>query len=81
LPGTRGTRQNVVALQHESKRVGLAVDAPYGASQTVIKPPAHLFKDVPVVSGSTTIDTGRVALILNPAVLLPEVCKKTAQVV
>ena len=67
-------------LQHESKRVGLAVDAPYSASQTMTKLLARLFKDVPGVSGSTTLD-GRVALILNPAVLLPEVCKKTAQVV
>ena len=81
LPGARGTRQNVVVMQHESKRAGLAVDALYGASQAVIKPLAHLFKDVPGVSGSTILDTGRVALILDPAVLLQELCNKAVQVV
>ncbi len=81
LPGTRGTRQNVVVVQHETKRAGLAVDALYGASQTVIKPLAHLFKDIPGVSGSTILGTGRVALILDLAVLLQEVCKNNMQVV
>ena len=70
LSGSRGTRQNVVVVQHESKRAGLAVDALYGASQTVIKPLAHLFKDVPGVSGSAILGNGRVALILDVPALL-----------
>ncbi len=68
-------------LQHESKRVGLAVDALYGASQTVIKPLAHLFKDVPGASGSTILDTGRVALTLAPPFCCQKSAQKTAQVV
>ena len=70
LSGARGSRQNVVVVQHEAKRAGLAVDALYGASQTVIKPLAHLFKDVPGVSGSAILGSGRVALILDVPALL-----------
>jgi len=70
LSGARGSRQNVVVVQHEAKRAGLAVDTLYGASQTVIKPLAHLFKDVPGVSGSAILGNGRVALILDVPALL-----------
>jgi len=70
LDGARGGRQNVVVVQHDAKRAGLAVDSLYGATQTVIKPLAHLFKDVPGVSGSAILGNGRVALILDVPALL-----------
>jgi two-component system chemotaxis sensor kinase CheA len=70
LPDVRGARQNIVVVQHQGKRAGLAVDTLYGSSQTVIKPLAHLFKDVPGVSGSAILGTGRVALILDVPALL-----------
>jgi two-component system chemotaxis sensor kinase CheA len=70
LHGARGERQNVVVVQHDAKRAGLAVDVLFGATQTVIKPLAHLFKDVPGVSGSAILGNGRVALILDVPALL-----------
>jgi two-component system, chemotaxis family, sensor kinase CheA len=70
LRGKRGRRQNVVIVQHDGKHAGLAVDVLHGASQTVIKPLAHLFKDVPGVSGSAILGNGRVALILDVPALL-----------
>jgi len=70
LPGARGPRQNVVVVQHQEKRAGLAVDSLYGSTQTVIKPLPHLFKDVPGVSGSAILGNGRVALILDVPELL-----------
>ena len=70
LQNSRAARQNVVVVQHESKRAGLVVDSLYGSSQTVIKPLAHLFKDVPGISGSAILGTGRVALILDVPALL-----------
>lgn len=66
----RAVRQNVVVVQHDSKRAGLVVDTLYGSSQTVIKPLAHLFKDVRGVSGSAILGSGRVALILDVPALL-----------
>jgi len=70
LDGARGARQNVVVVQHDAKRAGLTVDTLHGATQTVIKPLAHLFKDVPGVSGSAILGNGRVALILDVPALL-----------
>lgn len=65
LPGERGARQNVVVVQYETGRVGLAVNELYGATQTVIKPLPAIFKDVSGVSGSAILGNGRVALILD----------------
>jgi len=57
--------KNVVVVQHNAKRAGLVVDTLFGATQTVINPWAHLFKDVSGVSGSAIMGNGRVALILD----------------
>jgi two-component system chemotaxis sensor kinase CheA len=65
VPGERGARQNVVVVQYETGRVGLAVNELYGATQTVIKPLPAMFKDVSGVSGSAILGNGRVALILD----------------
>lgn len=65
LPGERGARQSVVVVQHETSRVGLAVNELYGSTQTVIKPLPAIFKGVSGVSGSAILGNGRVALILD----------------
>jgi two-component system chemotaxis sensor kinase CheA len=74
IPGDRGGRQSVVVVQHESSRAGLAVNALYGATQTVIKPLPPIFQDVPGVSGSAILGNGRVALILDVPALLRDFC-------
>jgi two-component system chemotaxis sensor kinase CheA len=74
IPGDRGGRQSVVVVQHESSRAGLAVNALYGATQTVIKPLPPIFQDVPGVSGSAILGNGRVALILDIPALLRDFC-------
>jgi two-component system chemotaxis sensor kinase CheA len=70
LSGARGARQNVVVVQHDSKRAGLVVDTLHGTTQTVIKPLAQMFKDVPGVSSSAILGSGRVAFILDVSSLL-----------
>ncbi len=65
LPGERGARQSIVVVQHETSRVGLAVNELYGSTQTVIKPLPAIFKGVSGVSGSAILGNGRVALILD----------------
>jgi len=74
LPGDRNGRQSVVVVQHESSRAGLAVNALYGATQTVIKPLPTIFKDVRGVSGSAILGNGRVALILDVPTLFRDFC-------
>jgi two-component system chemotaxis sensor kinase CheA len=68
--GARTLRQNVVVVEHDSNRAGLAVDQLYGATQTVIKPLPHVFRNVPGVSGSAILGNGRVALILDIPALM-----------
>ena len=65
-------RENVVVLQHEGGKAGLAVDELLGESQAIIKPLSDLFKNVSVASGSTILGDGRVALILDVSALMRE---------
>lgn len=68
--GNRASRQNIIVVQHDSRRAGLAVEDLYGTTQTVIKPLPAIFKNVPGISGSAILGNGRVALILDvPTVL------------
>lgn len=70
IPGAVPDRENVLIVQHDGAKAGLAVDALHGASQTVIKPLGDYFHDVPGVAGSSVLGNGRVALILDtPGIL------------
>lgn len=70
--GALPARENVVVLRHEEKLAGIAVDKLLGECQAIIKPLSRLFRDVKGVSGSTILDDGRVALILDVGALLRE---------
>jgi two-component system chemotaxis sensor kinase CheA len=81
LPGERRGRQNIVVVEHDSNRVGLAVDVLHGSTQTVIKPLPTLVKDVPGVLGSAILGDGRVAMILDIPALLRDYRMHGAEVV
>lgn len=66
------TRENVVVLRHADQFAGIAVDHLLGECQAIIKPLSRLFCSVRSVSGSTVLDDGRVALILDASTLLRE---------
>ena len=70
--GQPSERENVVVLQYEGGRAGLAVDELLGESQAIIKPLNRLFQKVRTISGSTILGDGRVALILDVATLMRE---------
>ena len=74
-------RENVVVLRHEDGFAGIAVDQLLGECQAIIKPLSRLFRDVRGVSGSTILDDGRVALILDVNTLLREVIAEHTQLV
>ncbi len=76
LGGERGAHECVVVVRHGPVVAGLAVDALLGESQTVVKPLGRLFREVPGVSGSTVLGSGRVALILDVAGLLREALER-----
>jgi len=78
--GALPTRENIVVLRHEDDFAGIAVDRLLGECQAIIKPLSRLFRDVRGVSGSTILDDGRVALILDVSTLLREFISEQLQV-
>ncbi len=65
LTSPRPRRENIVVVEVDRVKAGLAVDALYGARQTVIKPLGDKFKEVRGIAGSTILGNGLVALILD----------------
>lgn len=63
-------RHSVVVVQAGNNKAGLVVDSLLGEQQTVIKPLGRLFRSLDVISGSTILGSGDVALILDVAALV-----------
>jgi two-component system chemotaxis sensor kinase CheA len=75
LPSPRPKRENVVVVEVDGMRAGIAVDTLYGARQTVIKPLGKQFRDIAGIAGSAILGNGRVALILDVSRLIREVIR------
>jgi len=73
--GEAPERENVLVLRHYDHQVCLVVDRLLGESQTVIKPLGRVLGEVPGLSGSAILGSGRVALILEVDTLLREALK------
>ena len=76
----RRGRQSLMVVRSESHLAGLVVDALHGETQTVIKPLGKFFEGLRWAAGSSILGNGRVALILDVAALLREVCKEEVAV-
>ncbi len=70
LPGPVPARESLVVVSCEGRRAALAVDSLLGDRQVVVKSCARALGNVPGVAGSTILDTGRVALILDVTALV-----------
>ncbi|MGG5871510.1 chemotaxis protein CheA [Pseudomonas peli] len=70
LPPSDGARESLVVLQFGSNRAGVVVDQLVGELQAVIKPLGQIFAQNKVLSGSTILGDGSVALILDVAHLI-----------
>lgn len=81
LSSPRPNRENIVVVELDGAKAGLAVDSLQGSRQTVIKSLGEQFKDLPGISGSAILGNGRVALILDVAALLREVIRTQSNVV
>jgi two-component system chemotaxis sensor kinase CheA len=80
LPDAKPRRENIVVVEVDQSRVGLAVDALYGTRQTVIKPLCNQFRSTPGIAGSAILGSGRVALILDVVGLLRNVIRSRTDV-
>jgi two-component system chemotaxis sensor kinase CheA len=75
LTSPRPSRENIVVVELDGAKAGLAVDSLHGARQTVIKSLGDQFRDLPGISGSAITGNGRVALILDVSALMREVIR------
>jgi len=80
-PSKLPSRENVVVIHREGGYAGIAVEKLLGECQAIIKPLNRIFRNVPGVSGSTILDDGRVALILDTGALLREVVAEETRTV
>ena len=80
LPNGCPARENIVVIEVDGVRAGLAVDTLYGARQTVIKPLDKRFQGITAIAGSAILGNGRVALILDVPGLVREVIRTRALV-
>lgn len=65
LEAAAGGRASLVVLQFGPERAGVVVDELVGEFQAVIKPLGHIFARNKILSGSTILGDGSVALILD----------------
>lgn len=58
--------EQILVVDHEDKKVGLAVDEVIGEYQAVMKPLGKLYRHQEYLSGGTIMGDGTVALVLDP---------------
>ena len=75
IPGNAPSYETVVVTNTDSGRVGFTVDRVLGNHQTVIQPLGRFYEDLEIVSGSTILGDGCVALILDPSGIVREAHK------
>jgi len=78
LTSPRPDRENIVVVELDGAKAGLAVDSLHGSRQTVIKSLGNQFRNLPGISGSAIMGNGRVALILDVSALMREVIRTHA---
>jgi two-component system chemotaxis sensor kinase CheA len=64
------TRESMVVVEADGRRVGLVVDELLGETQAVISPLAEMFSNARGFSGTTILADGRVSLILDVGALV-----------
>lgn len=67
--------QQVVIMNHENQRIGIAVDHVIGQHQAVIKPLGRFYESVEELSGATILGDGTVALIVDVSKMVQRVAQ------
>jgi two-component system chemotaxis sensor kinase CheA len=75
--GGESSREEVLVVEHEGRRAGLAVDVLHGRRQAVMKPLADVLRGSRGVTGTSLLGDGRVALVLDVPAILREITRRT----
>jgi two-component system, chemotaxis family, sensor kinase CheA len=57
--------ESLIVVQHDHRRLGIAVDELHGSGQFVIRPLGRVLRQIGAISGSAITSTGGVALIVD----------------
>lgn len=69
--------EQVIVVNYEDKRVGLAVDAVVGEYQAVLKPLGKHYKKQEIISGATILGDGTIALVMDTNKAIKQFANKT----
>jgi two-component system chemotaxis sensor kinase CheA len=59
------THDQIIVVRYEDKRIGLAVDSVIGEYQAVLKPLGKHYKKQEIISGTTILGDGTIALVMD----------------
>lgn len=79
ISGDAPKKENVVVVELNELRAGIAVDRLLGGMQTVVKPLGRALRGVPGIAGSTVLGDGRVGLIVDVPSLIRSVARSNLQ--
>ncbi len=65
LDGKPPAREEMVVVEYENVRIGLATDSVVGEHQAVLKPLGKFYREQEIVSGGTILGDGSIALVLD----------------
>jgi two-component system chemotaxis sensor kinase CheA len=69
--------EQVIVVNYEDKRVGLAVDTVIGEYQAVLKPLGKHYKKQEIISGATILGDGTIALVMDTNKAIKQFANKT----
>jgi len=69
--------EQVIVVNYEDKRVGLAVDTVIGEYQAVLKPLGKHYKKQEIISGATILGDGTIALVMDTNKAIKQFASKT----
>jgi two-component system chemotaxis sensor kinase CheA len=79
VDGLRPPHEDLVVVEHDGQRAGLAVDRLIGEMHAVVQPLSALLRGADGISGSTILGDGRVGLILDVPAILRDVSARSIQ--
>lgn len=81
IPSLQTGHESVIVVRFGGRKAGIVIDCLLGECQTVIKPLGQLFERIPVISGSTILGSGEVALILDVLQLIEAAANRESKAV
>jgi two-component system chemotaxis sensor kinase CheA len=80
IDGTPPELEQVIVVEYNDMRMGLAVDSVVGEYQAVLKSLGRMYKDQDFISGSTILGDGTVALVMDTNKIINKFSSQTIKI-